>query len=295
MTKLAVCRQLGYTPQAYYKSLGRQQIKQTRHQGIRQRVVTVRRDMPRLGTRKLHHLLEKERKPGQPGIGRDWLFNFLRTEGLLVTRKKKYVRTTDASQWRRQYPNLVQNKRPNRPEQLWVADITYLITQQGYRYLHLLTDAYSKKIMGYAISEDLSARHTVQALQAALLQRQYNHPLIHHSDRGVQYCSGQYTQLLQHGAIRISMTQDGSPYENAVAERINGILKQEYGLDEPSSNDAALRAQVKHAVASYNNRRPHWSCWLNTPEQMHQQDQLPVRQWHKKTAADPSKQWTLLP
>ena len=248
--------------------------------------------MPRLGTRKLYHLLQQQ--PDYRHVGRDWLFTFLRQEGLLVKKKRKYVKTTDASQWRRQHENLVKFKRPTGPEQLWVADITYLSTKSGYRYLHLLTDAYSKKIMGYELSQDMSAQNTVRALKTALLSRQYDHPLIHHSDRGLQYCSTMYTKTLEDAGIKISMTQDGSPYDNAVAERVNGVLKQEYGLDEIAENEATLRAQLRRAVDSYNNLRPHWSCWLLTPEQMHQQQQLPVRGWNKKIAKGQPDPWSLL-
>jgi putative transposase len=239
--------------------------------------------MPRLGTRKLHHLLQQDGIGAHEPIGRDWLFGFLREQGLLVKRKRKYVRTTDSSQWMRQYPNLVNGQPPHHPEQLWVADITYLHTKQGYRYLHLLTDAYSKKIMGYELSGNMSADSTVKALKRALHERQYHRPVIHHSDRGLQYCSAVYTGILKQAGIKISMTQDGSPYDNAVAERINGILKQEFGLDEVIEDDKTLRYQLKHAIDTYNNLRPHWSCWLLTPQQMHQQQQLPVRTWKRKT------------
>lgn len=246
--------------------------------------------MPRLGTRKLHYLLQQRGLPGGVQVGRDWLFDFLRQHGLLVARKKKFVRTTDSSQWRRQYPNRIKNYRPCQPEQLWVADITYVSTRQGYRYLHLLTDAYSKKIVGYELSQDMSAQSTVKALKAALEQRQYQGPIIHHSDRGLQYCSQQYTETLKNAGMMISMTQDGSPYDNAVAERVNGILKQEYGLDEVIANENVLKKQVKQAINSYNNQRPHLSCWLLTPEQMHQQQYLPARTWFKKNSMIYEKQ-----
>lgn len=252
----------------------------------------LRKQMPRLGTRKLHYLLQQD--PVHGYIGRDWLFRFLRQQGLLVERKRKYVKTTDSTQWRRQHSNLVKYRRPSAPEQLWVADITYLSTKAGYRYLHLLTDAYSKKIMGYALSQDMSASNTISALKSALQQRQYDHPLIHHSDRGLQYCSTLYTTLLQKAGISISMTQDGSPYDNAVAERVNGILKQEYALDELFEDEQSLRIQLGRAVSSYNNQRPHWSCYLFTPEQMHQQQVLPVRAWNRKNNEKGPDPWTLL-
>lgn len=237
--------------------------------------------MPRLGTRKLHYLLKQHKLDGVHHIGRDWLFNFLREHGLLVRRRKKYVRTTDSSQWNRKYPNLVQGLEPTRPEQIWVADITYLVTKEGYHYLHLLTDAYSKKIVGYQLSSDMAASSTLKALETALNNRKYNLPIIHHSDRGLQYHSAIYTETLNQAGIAISMTQDGNPYDNAVAERVNGILKQEYCLDETIEDEKTLRKMVKQAVVSYNNYRPHFSCSLLTPEQMHHQSDLNIRKWSK--------------
>jgi transposase InsO family protein len=219
-------------------------------------------------------------------IGRDWLFSFLRQQGLLIRRRKKYIRTTDSRQWIRRYPDLVKNITVTRPEQIWVADITYLATRQGYYYLHLLTDAYSKKIVGYQLSQDLAATSTLKALETALRQRQYDLPIIHHSDRGLQYNSSIYTQMLTQANITISMTQDGSPYDNAIAERINGILKQEYGLDEVIESNHILKRMVKQAIFSYNNQRPHFSCWFLTPQQMHQQAKLPVRTWRKSSLTD---------
>lgn len=239
--------------------------------------------MPRLGTRKLHYLLQQNQPDYLGNIGRDWLFRFLRKHGLLIRPKKKYVQTTNSRHWMKKYPNLVKYSKPSRPEQIWVADITFLTTKEGHRYLHLLTDAYSKKIVGYELSRDLSANNTVKALKNALMHRQYDLPLIHHSDRGLQYCSTAYTEVLKNAKMAISMTQDGSPYDNAVAERINGILKQEYSLDEMIENEKTLHLMVDQAINSYNNYRPHWSCHLLTPQQMHQQCDMSMRSWSKKT------------
>ena len=139
-----------------------------------------------------------------------------------------------------------------------------------------------KKIVGHKLSRDMSAVHTANALQAALLHRQYDLPIIHHSDRGIQYNSAMYTQVLNKAGMKISMTQDGSPYDNAVAERVNGILKQEYSLDEIIEDDRTLGLMVKQAIMSYNHQRPHFSCWLMTPDQMHQQNKLPIKTWQTK-------------
>jgi len=278
----AVCRQLGFSRQAYHKSLQNRSSKRKREDLIKEHVCVVRRQMPRLGTRKLQYLLNQQVGGDRGPVGRDWLFNFLRTHGLLVKRKRKYIKTTDSSQWRRQYPNRIKNYRPNKPEQLWVADITYLLTQQETLYLHLLTDAYSKKIVGYEVSQSLAASATGNALKAALAQRQYGGSIIHHSDRGSQYCSQEYTEIQMQAGMQISMTQDGSPYDNAIAERINGILKQEYGLDEIIGDERLLKSQVKQAINSYNTQRPHLSCSMLTPQQMHSQHKLPIKTWEKK-------------
>jgi putative transposase len=247
--------------------------------------LSIRHLLPQLGTRKLHKLLGEEGKGHGVKIGRDRLFDLLREEALLVVRKRKYVKTTDSRSWMRQYPDLVKGMKLERPEQLWVADITYLTTQQGHCYVHLITDAYSKKIMGYKLSEGLAASETIQALRAAVKHRRYGQPLTHHSDRGLQYCSKEYTELLGQHKISISMTQTGSPYDNAIAERINGILKQEFGMDDHFDTLQQAQKQLDQAVMLYNHLRPHLSNSFLTPEQMHSQNVLKPKTWHKKTAS----------
>ena len=279
-----VCRQLGYSKQAYYQSLCRQKTRNDPRQQVKGQVLSVRHLLPQLGTRKLYQLLEEDFKRQGIKVGRDKLFRLLREESLLVARKRKYVRTTDSRGWMRQYPDLAKGLEPARPEQLWVADITYLSTQQGYGYLHLITDAYSKRIMGYTLSDHMGASATVQALAMALRDRRYSSALIHHSDRGLQYCSKEYTSLLKERNISISMTQTGSPYDNAVAERINGILKQEFGLDEPFETIWQAKRQVDQSVRLYNTYRPHLSNGYLTPEQMHGQHKIKPRSWKRKTA-----------
>jgi putative transposase len=278
-----VCRQLGYSKQAYYKSLSRKKAAGCQQQQIKQKVLAVRHQLPRLGTRKLYKLLGEDLRREGLKLGRDGLFALLRQESLLVVRKRKYVSTTDSRGWMRQYPNLAQGMELSRPEQLWVADITYLSTRQGYNYLHLVTDAYSKKIMGYKHSDNLQTSASLQALKMALNQRCYRQALIHHSDRGLQYCSKEYTGLLKENNVSVSMTQNGSPYDNAIAERVNGILKQEFGLDEQFENMQEAGKQIDEAISLYNRLRPHMSNHLLTPDQMHQQDKLKPKAWHKKT------------
>ena len=183
-------------------------------------MLSIRRQMPRLGTRKLHRLLKDNFRKNRISIGRDRLFDLLRQEGLLVNKKKKYIKTTNSKHWMHKYPNLIKGLGIRQPEQLWVADITYIAVGDDYCYLHLITDAYSKKIMGYHVSETLAASATVKALKMALKNRQYNRPIIHHSDRGLQYCSSAYVKVLNKNKIAISMTEDGNPYDNAIAERV---------------------------------------------------------------------------
>lgn len=278
----AVCRQLGYSKQAYYKTKTNQQLKFYHRNRAKDKVLSIRQQMPRLGTRKLYYLLGKDFKQESIRIGRDKLFNLLREECLLVGKKRRYTKTTDSKHWMQKYPNLVKGLEIARPEQVWVSDITYLATKEGYSYLHLITDAYSKQIMGYCASTGLAASFTIEALKMALSHRQYNKGLIHHSDRGLQYCSAGYVKLLRDNDINISMTQDGSPYDNAIAERINGILKDEFELDAVFDNMGQLKKQVTQAIGLYNTSRPHLSCQMLTPQAMHNQQRLKIKTWRKK-------------
>jgi putative transposase len=278
----AVCRQLGYSKQAFYKSSRLGKIRSCHRKEILRRVIALRGQMPRLGTRKLYYLLQDGLKREGIALGRDALFRILREEDLLVARKKRYAKTTDSRHWMRKYPDLAKTIELQRPEQLWVADITYLCVSKGFSYLHLITDAYSKMIMGYHLSENIAATSTIKALEEALKKRKYNDELVHHSDRGLQYCSSLYTRLLNQKGVHISMTEDGSPYDNAVAERVNGILKNEFGLDDVFSTHHEAIVQVKEAIEIYNKRRPHISNNLLTPEAMHEQRVLKPRKWSKK-------------
>ncbi len=238
--------------------------------------------MPQLGGRKIHYLIEKKHiEERQPRIGRDRLFRLLREEDLLVKRKRRYVKTTDSRQWMRRFPNLIKDLDICRPEQVWVADITYITLEEGFCFLHLVTDAYSKRVMGFHVSNNMSSESTATALKMAIASRHYKEQLIHHSDRGLQYQSQLYVDILNKNGIQISTTQDSSPYENAIAERINGILKQEFGIEDLPDQATATRL-VKEAIQTYNQLRPHMSNHLRTPNQMHSQAQLKRRQWSKK-------------
>jgi putative transposase len=278
----AVCRQLGYSKQSYYKSKSTQQVKICYRNIAKQKVLGIRQQLPRIGIRKLYYLLAEQFKEEHIKVGRDKLFSILREEQLLIIKKKRYTQTTNSKHWLHKYPNLFKELRITRPEQAWVADITYLSIEKGFIYLHLITDAYSKQIMGYCLSDSLAATSTIKALQMALSKRKYKTQLIHHSDRGLQYCSAGYVGLLIKNDIDISMTQDGNPYDNAVAERVNGILKDEFGLDEVLPDIKQAQKQTDQAILLYNSQRPHLSCGMLTPNQMHNQNRLKIKTWVKK-------------
>jgi putative transposase len=273
-----LCDLFGYTKQAYYKQFTHQSTRIKQQHRMKEAVLAIRHQMPRLGTRKLHFLL----KTGNAMIGRDRLFELLRAEGMLITKRKNYTVTTNSKHWMRKYPNHVKELVLDRPEQLWVADITYIDTIDGNAYLHLITDAYSKQIMGYELCNNMEAVSTLKALTMALTNRQYkDQPLIHHSDRGLQYCSKVYIDTLTKNNITISMTESGSPYDNAVAERINGILKDEFGLGEKLNGLEETKVQAEQSINIYNLLRPHLSCQMLTPKQMHQQQNIKIKSYKK--------------
>jgi transposase InsO family protein len=286
----AVCRQLGYSKQAYYKSVLHRKTRQGQDRIVLHKVLTVRRHMPRLGCRKLHHLLKEELMKSGLYIGRDKLFALLSRERLLVKRKKSFTRTTDSRHWMYKHPNLIKGLPIVRPEQVWVADITYVTIGNYFGYLHLVTDAYSKRIMGYHLSNNMRVENTIEAMQMAIGKRQYQTALIHHSDRGSQYCSEEYVRLLKHNHIHISMTQDGSPYDNAVAERVNGILKDEFGIGDHYDKIEHAAECIKRAIILYNEYRPHFSCSMLTPQEMHLQNEIQIKSWRKtsRTTLDSS-------
>ncbi len=242
----------------------------------------IRSKMPRLGTRKLYYLLKEELAARNIKIGRDVLFNFLRAEQLLIKPKRSYTKTTNSKHWMKKYPNLIIDMEINRPEQVWVSDITYIKTASGNSYLSLVTDAYSKKIMGYQLLNNLSTVGPLAALNMALKNRRYQGDLIHHSDRGLQYCCAEYVQQLKDNCIDISMTQNGDPYENAIAERVNGILKYEFLWIDGFKDHLQALEVIKQSIGIYNKDRPHLSCQLMTPEQTHYQQKIKRKLWNKK-------------
>lgn len=220
---------LGLDRQVYYRAVKSRARKQHIVKQVIDLVHNIRSIMPKLGTRKLYHMLRD--KLSALNVGRDKLFRILKANHMLIKPKRSYHITTDSHHRFRKHKNIVCNIEINRPEQIWVSDITYLGSRKNPSYLALITDAYSKKIIGYNVSESLAVEGTIKALEKALSNRTYKaEPLIHHSDRGLQYCSNEYQSLLSQHAITSSMTEKYDPYENAIAERVNGILKQEFNV-----------------------------------------------------------------
>lgn len=236
---------------------------------IRPLVQSIRMEMPRLGTRKLYYLLKDELVDLNIKIGRDALFDYLRSENMLVKPKKNYTKTTNSKHWLTKHPNLMKERKPVRSEEFFVSDITYIKSRERTHYLSLITDAYSRKIVGHQLSNDMSAENVVKALKIAIKQRKSKRPLIHHSDRGLQYASAIYQDELKLNGITPSMTDGYDCYQNALAERINGILKQEF-LIEKCNTGKELGLLIKESIETYNNKRPHLSLKMKTPNFIHE-------------------------
>jgi transposase InsO family protein len=264
------CRLFGKSRQAWYKIHQRGDRNRLQEELVLQWVLEIRSTLPRVGGIKLFFLIKDRLTEHNIKMGRDGLYRLLREHELLIVPRRKYVRTTQSWHHYKKWPDLLQDYRPYGPDQVWVSDITFLRTVNGFIYLSLITDAYSRVITGYHLSQYLKASGCIAALTKALKSRRNpDTELIHHSDRGIQYCCDDYVQLLQKNDIRISMTQSGSPYDNAIAERVNGILKQEFGLDQTFKSYNEAIEPVAKAVYTYNHIRPHFSCDLKTPVQKH--------------------------
>ena len=243
----------------------------------------VRRVMPKLGGRKLYYLLRDKLRTIQ--IGRDKLFTILRANHMLIKPKRSYHITTNSHHRFRRHRNLVSNKEINKPETVWVSDITYVGTRKNPSYLSLVTDAYSKKIMGYNVSHSLAVEGSLSALKMALKNREYKYKterLIHHSDRGLQYCSNEYQEMITKHKVKASMTEKYDPYENAIAERVNGILKQEFNVARNTKCIELKKELIKNAINIYNTKRPHFSNHMLTPLKMHKQNSLQRKVYKSK-------------
>ena len=282
MRIVRLCEAFKLSRQTYYDA-GKRKVKEEKiGDFIKHQVKKRRKRQSRIGGRKLHYLLADDFKEAGIKVGRNKFFRILREEHLLVKRKKNRAITTRTYKRFRAYSNLIQELEISKQEQVWVSDITYVNCEKGPLYLSIVTDAYSKKIMGYNLSEDMKTQSTMKALEMALRKREYvKRKLIHHSDRGFQYTSKEYTKALKKEEIGISMTTKYDPYENAIAERVNGILKDEFEISDRRIPREQIERIVKNAIEIYNEERPHMSCELLTPNQAHRRGKYKLRKWSR--------------
>lgn len=288
-SKGMLCELFGISRQAFHNSVVRKSDRQIEYDVIVQAVKEHRKEQRNVGTRKLYLHLQKVIEEHGIKMGRDALNDLLRERGLLVRKRKRRVITTDSSHPYRKYPNLIKDYIPLKSNQLWVSDLTYLETEEGFAYIFFITDAYSHKVVGYHISQHMEASAALVALGMAIEQLQPNECPIHHSDRGSQYCCNLYIGTLQKHSIKVSMTENGDPYENAVAERLNGIVKNDLLPDRIATKQEAI-ALLPKSVSVYNTIRLHNSINNLTPEQAHGMSGSLPKLWKKKSkkAADGS-------
>lgn len=265
----ALCERVGMSRQNYYAARRLRQRRQVDEGLIVELVKRERRLQPRLGGRKLLHLLSSELTEAGVDVGRDWFFEVLAQADLLVVPKPGTPRTTNSRHSLPVFQNLLEGKVLSAPNEAWVSDLTYIRTEEGMLYAALITDACSRKIVGAHISDSLEAEGCLRALDQALRELPAGKHPIHHSDRGCQYCSHEYVARLKARGLPISMTQIMHCYENAQAERINGILKQEYEMDRTFRTKAQAKAAFEQAVWLYNHRRPHLGLNYRFPADVH--------------------------
>lgn len=279
------CGLLGLNRQTYYRSIKRTKVCKDKASEVVKLVENLRVKMPRLGGRKLYFILQ--RSLSSIKVGRDKFFAILKANHLLIEPRKSYHITTNSHHRFRKHKNLLLDYQITKPNQVWVADITYIGNRKNPSYLSLITDAYSKKIMGHFVADNLNTQSSIIALKRALKKyKGMRESLIHHSDRGLQYCSNEYQRLLQKHQLKCSMTQNSDPYENAVAERINGILKHEFDIDKHDINNNLRKKIVNESIEIYNNLRPHFSNHYLTPNQMHNQSQIKMKTYKNKNQSN---------
>ena len=279
---------MGMSRQAYYKGLACERKKGEQHATVIELVSRTRQRQPRIGKRKLHGILEQPLQDAGSKMGRDRLFDVLREAHMLVAPRRAYHRTTQSNHHFRRHPNLLKAGQEGRVvptgcEQVWVADITYLPTRDQLAYLSLVTDAYSRRIVGWHVHATLQAEEVGKAMELALRQRRTRQRLVHHSDRGVQYCSGHYQAIHARHAVTCSMTDGYDCYQNALAERVNGILKNEFLLRRPANLRQAT-TMVRESIAIYNHERPHNSLKNKTPDAVHRASLLAQQERKSSTA-----------
>jgi putative transposase len=274
-----MCRLFGKTRQGWYDQCERKEDRSLEAIIILKLVEEIRQSLPRVGVRKLLHMLQPRLEEHNIKYGRDRLYDLLGHHGLLLRYRRRKPYTTDSNHPYRKYPNLIRELMLTRPGQLWVSDITYLRLVHGFCYLSIVTDAYSRKIIGYQVHPTLASEGAVRALIMAAETLKPREKPIHHSDRGIQYCCAEYVQMIEHFNIQISMTENGDPYENAIAERVNGILKGEFGLDKTFSSIEQAISETNEVVNAYNFKRPHASCDYLTPAAAHEHNGILRKRW----------------
>jgi len=273
-----LCNYWQVSRQAYYKMQEDFIEREEQAKDLLDRVRAIRKRHSKLGTIKLRTALSAELRKCRRGFGRDKFFDLLRYNDLLVKRRRKYAITTNSDHPFYKHKNRLAGVTVTRPDEAWVSDITYLRTRSGFVYLSLVTDVYSRKIVGWDVNVSLAVEGSVKAVKKAIRNCSGTQNLIHHSDRGIQYCCHAYTALLKKKGIQVSMGEAGNCYDNAIAERVNGILKNEYLLDnEFASFDQAVRA-TREAIYLYNYERPHWSLGLKKPADIYH---MPVTKYQK--------------
>ncbi|MBK7882859.1 MAG: IS3 family transposase [Chitinophagaceae bacterium] len=262
---------MGYSRQYVYKQPKDAAKQLAKQAAVKQLVDNQRKLLPRVGTRKIYYLIKEDLKQQNLKFGRDKLFALMQYYGLQIKPRRRYVQTTMSKHWLRKWPNIIKGKTVKQPDEVWVSDITYLKTQQGNCYLNMITDMYSRKIVGYAVDDTMETESMIKALHMATGQRRNkNIPTIHHSDRGLQYCSKEYESLSNNNNIRLSMTENGDPYENALAERMNRTIKEEFGMDRILKTKEQVKKLVQESIFLYNQKRPHLALKMKTPQQVHQ-------------------------
>lgn len=283
-----LCGLFGMTRQAWYDQSWRDDDERMAEHEILG-LVAEQRKLGRFGGRVLLDMIGPRLEELNLRIGRDRFFALLRENGQLVRPRRRHVNTTDSRHHYDKWPYLVGDIEAGAPEEVWVCDITYIRTVNGFLYLFLITDAYSHKVMGFHLSHTLEARGAAAALRMALSGR--IHPerlLIHHSDRGVQYCSTNYVNMLKGAGILISMTEGASPHQNSIAERINRTFKEQLYMDRTFASYKEAMACLVKAVETYNHKRPHLSCSRMTPEQAHKATEPLKREWKSYKPKQPS-------
>lgn len=298
-----MCKLFGISRQAFYQGLVREKKQKENRIKIVKQVKAIRKKHKKMGGVKLYGKVKPVLEKENLKCGRDKFMVILNEENLQVHKRKRFIKTTQSKHGFKRYPNLVQDTVIERSEQVWVSDITYIRTKVGFMYLFLITDAYSRQIMGWALSDNMKTINAVEALKMAIKNRRYpERKLIHHSDRGFQYCNPFYIALLKSNGIEPSMTTKYDPYENAIAERVNGILKTEYEIGEGFVGEKDARREIKYAIWLYNTDRPHMSCNGLVPCEAHVLENHKLRTWSKKKpsveptalyAPNPTGYWVL--